>query len=170
MMFSMVVGFLFTKRPIVRSWTWWLIAIVSGPALLSPILPKEIAIIFGFVIIVYLTSVWHVTITDLSDNARVVCSLAVACLVYLIGNLAVIWSVAYCFVPPGTGGPFMRERSGQVFCLYLYLVGLAYYKSPKNKIEKREKNTTSYLPPKKSTYPFGSYIVVHNSTCHYQES
>jgi len=148
MMLSMVVGILVNKHPFVRTWTWWLIAILSGPALLSPTLPKQVAIVFGLVIIVYLTSLWRVTITDLSDNARVVRSLAVAGIVYLLGNLALIWSIAYCFVPEGTGGPFMRERSGQVFCLYLHLVGLAYFKSPKNKTENRGKHTTSYLPPK----------------------
>lgn len=61
--------------------------------------------------------------------------MSVALLVYVLGQLAIIWSVAFNFVPPGTGGPFMKERAYQVFFLCVALLGLGYRKvAPKHSV------------------------------------
>lgn len=68
----------------------------------------------AYFVTIYLTSIWYVTLQDVSTRSRLVPTLSVAFIVYLIGQLAIVWSIAHNFVPAGTGGPFMRERAYQV--------------------------------------------------------
>lgn len=50
----------------------------------------------------------------MSRHSHIIPTLLLSFVVYFVTNLGVIWSIAWCFVPPGTGGPFMRQRVGQV--------------------------------------------------------
>eukprot|EP01128_Nolandella_sp_AFSM9_P001353 TRINITY_DN1147_c0_g1_i1.p1 TRINITY_DN1147_c0_g1~~TRINITY_DN1147_c0_g1_i1.p1 ORF type:complete len:673 (-),score=139.06 TRINITY_DN1147_c0_g1_i1:162-2135(-) len=111
---------------ITRSWGWYFTAVVSAPLVLY--LPSSIVWIPALFVTLYIISLWPIVTQDLATRASMPIAVAVASIVYLIGQLAVVWSVAHNFVPPGTGGPFMRERAGQVFVLAMFLIGLGYRK------------------------------------------
>jgi len=98
--------------------------------------------------VVYVTSIWYPLVNDLSCYASPAGSLFVAGIIYLFGNLAIIWSVAYCFVP--IGGYYMRERAGQAFLLCVIFCGLSFYdsstKQQKSKKEDSKNRKEQELP------------------------
>eukprot|EP01130_Rhizamoeba_saxonica_P018679 TRINITY_DN9428_c0_g1_i1.p1 TRINITY_DN9428_c0_g1~~TRINITY_DN9428_c0_g1_i1.p1 ORF type:complete len:631 (+),score=77.57 TRINITY_DN9428_c0_g1_i1:66-1895(+) len=135
MIVAFSVGIFLTKYDSInRSWIWWLIAMFS--ALFIVYYPvKEIAIFGGYIVIAYVVSLWDSSLTDLTENTRLKVSIPIASVVYTIGHLGIIWSVAFKFVPEGTGGPFMRERVTQVLYIFLALSGLSIsYKTRENKM------------------------------------
>eukprot|EP01125_Pyxidicula_operculata_P001656 TRINITY_DN11494_c0_g1_i1.p1 TRINITY_DN11494_c0_g1~~TRINITY_DN11494_c0_g1_i1.p1 ORF type:complete len:669 (-),score=171.48 TRINITY_DN11494_c0_g1_i1:157-2163(-) len=165
---AFVVGIFLNSYPsFVRGWTWWLVASISGPLLLSPVFNNSQAIFFGYVVVAYLASVWQSIAHDLGSQTKLSRALSIASLVYLIGNFAVIWSVAYCFVPKGTGGPFMRERAGQIFVVALYLVSLGYSSSQPKEVKKLkdddDKKKSSTTTKNTSSTPKSSEPALHST-------
>eukprot|EP01126_Amoeba_proteus_P029655 TRINITY_DN2928_c0_g2_i14.p1 TRINITY_DN2928_c0_g2~~TRINITY_DN2928_c0_g2_i14.p1 ORF type:complete len:431 (-),score=77.53 TRINITY_DN2928_c0_g2_i14:118-1410(-) len=139
-----IIGFFLSSyETFVRSSYWYLVAVSSGIALLR--FPAEFGIWFGFVVVVYLTSVWQVVITDLVMFTRPGKTLFFSGCIYCVGILCGIWSVAWCFVPEGTGGSFTRQRAPQFYGLFLATVGLAYMKNPPqvpSAVAEKKKNQT----------------------------
>eukprot|EP01126_Amoeba_proteus_P036592 TRINITY_DN3736_c0_g1_i20.p1 TRINITY_DN3736_c0_g1~~TRINITY_DN3736_c0_g1_i20.p1 ORF type:complete len:636 (+),score=110.02 TRINITY_DN3736_c0_g1_i20:266-2173(+) len=140
--FSILIGILVSYSTVfVRSYGWWIVAVMCAPAIL--LLPNYLGIWAGYIVVCYLTSVWQVMSQDISKHTSLVSMLLLASLSYFLTNLGVIWSIAWCFVPKGTGGFFMRQRVGQVFTLAFVSVGLSYFKTSSPHLKP--------LPPTKET-------------------
>lgn len=138
MMFSFAGGMcLWHHEAFVRSPLWYSIGVVSSVGLL--IFPKSISWIFGLSLTSYVTSIWSVALLDVPTHAYMIPGLILATGVYCIFHFGVAWSVAWCFVPKGTGGPFMRQRSAQEFTFTVMLLGLAYFKSTSSYFQHRLK-------------------------------
>src|SRR4029079_16685666 len=101
-----LIGFILSsKETFVRSTPWYLTAVISSILIMR--LEKNFAYFFGLVLIVYLFSIWNVVWIDSGRFARPGRTLLMTVLVYVFANIGIIWSIAWCFVPPGSGGEFM---------------------------------------------------------------
>jgi len=142
---SIALGVYLNNYPnFVRSIWWWLAAVIAGPCIL--ITSPRVAIVLGYLVTTYIMSIWHVAVADLSKHGSPVLTLNISMLVYLFGMLGVIWSIAWCFVPPGTGGPWMRQRVGQLFAMALLFVSLSYFKGTSPHLNKSSPSTKSPKP------------------------
>eukprot|EP01121_Diplochlamys_sp_Union-15-3_P004478 TRINITY_DN14671_c0_g1_i1.p1 TRINITY_DN14671_c0_g1~~TRINITY_DN14671_c0_g1_i1.p1 ORF type:complete len:569 (-),score=54.17 TRINITY_DN14671_c0_g1_i1:70-1776(-) len=132
--FGLIFGLLISQTKFVRSYLWWIIGTVSFIALVT--LPNSIAIFFSSVLHSYLLSVLPNSIETASTcNPGVVFGLAFFFTVF--GNIALIWAVAYCFVP--ILGPEMRERSIEVMVSFIVLCVLGYSNDrPRHNISKKQ--------------------------------
>jgi endonuclease/exonuclease/phosphatase family metal-dependent hydrolase len=117
---------------------------------------------FALIIVMYLVAIFRVAVIDLSARTNPGRSLVITGLVYIIGHLAVVWSVAWCFVPDGTGGEFMRDRIYQVFCIFVAGTALAVNSTPPQNqpASKRDNGHRTYnsFPPMKVV--FAIFIVL----------
>eukprot|EP01120_Amphizonella_sp_Union-15-10_P010257 TRINITY_DN4083_c0_g1_i1.p1 TRINITY_DN4083_c0_g1~~TRINITY_DN4083_c0_g1_i1.p1 ORF type:complete len:671 (-),score=101.94 TRINITY_DN4083_c0_g1_i1:45-1937(-) len=102
-----------------QSLIWYLIAMVSSVCLIYT--PKNIGIYAGYVVISFLVSLWPGAVNSVRKfpPGR---TIAVTIFVYILEQLAIIWTVAYNFVPLGE---YMRERTTQVFLVVMVITKMA---------------------------------------------
>jgi endonuclease/exonuclease/phosphatase family metal-dependent hydrolase len=136
---TMILGLLFSNaRGLVRSWVFYLTTLVTAVLSVAGPSPK---IELAYFMIFYVFALWPSTVEDASLNTRPGSATAIAGLTYVFFLLAVVWTVAYNFVP---GGPYVREMTNEMVFISLIGLGLATVGTPSGQTKRR---SAGFLPP-----------------------
>jgi endonuclease/exonuclease/phosphatase family metal-dependent hydrolase len=121
MMACMVLGIFLGRHSFVRSWLWWILAMIFTLAFI--IIDTPVGAACGLFLVVYLVSIWPAIVEELTRVVYIGRGFTVAGLFYTFGCLGTVWCIAYNFVP---GGFFVREYTPQLVVLSLLSTKMAY--------------------------------------------